>query len=432
MRYKKTILAVAATAALTTSLPTFAIGDSAVLAPLINLTTAAVNGTTAAITTGFTTVGQYLMRIENTMSANSAKVANQISEANQNQVERNIDIERSKQASQVERSTRMPLDPCANASRGLSDPNFDRINPGFRGANGSPFGPRGSGGGGGGGGGRPSSGSSSMDKAIAIARNDEFAPPIEVQAVMAQRGACEAYASGKVRAQSCTWAGSSPSVSSGLPDADIRASTIFDGAQTVADQGKISLSFNEKQLAAATAYVRNLSAPVQLRDLAKIETQTDEGRRYLALRDSYQARVDLAMRPVEEWVSNRTKYAATIPILKAMQEGGGAAAKYLSQHLPQAAPDWQSKGISLHHLQYLDAARRYDNPEWLKEIGAADEATLQREQLLISAQMASLMSKNLMAAEKTNALLGAVYQASLNKDFMPELAAQHKRATSTR
>jgi len=428
MRYKKTILAVAVTAALTTSLPTFALGDSAVLAPLITLTNTAVAGTTAAVTAGFTTMGQYLMRIENTMSANSAKVANQIAEANQNQVERNIDIERSKQASQVERATRMPLDPCANASRGLSDPNFDRINPGFRGANGGAFGPRGTGGGGG----RPSSGSSSMDKVIAIARNDEFAPPPEVQAVMAQRGACEAYASGKVRSQSCTWAGTSPSVSSGLPDADIRASTIFDGAQTVADQGKISLSFNDKQLAAATAYVRNLSTPVQLRDLAKIETQTDEGRRYLALRDSYQARVDLAMRPLEEWVSNRTKYAATIPILKAMQEGGGAAAKYLSQHLPQAAPDWQSKGVSMHQLQYIDAARRYDNPEWLKEIGSADEVTLQREQLMISAQMASLMSKNLMEVQKTNALLGAVYQASLNKDFMPELAAQHKRATSTR
>lgn len=428
MRFKKTILAVVATAALTTSLPSFALGDAAILGPLINLTTAAVNGTTAAVTSGIATLAQAILRIENTLSANGAKVANQIAEASQNQVERNIDIERSKEAAQVERSTRMPLDPCANASRGLADPNFDRINPGLRGSDGGAFGPRGSGGGGG----RPSTGSPSMDKAVAIARNDEFAPPPEVQAVMAQRGACEAYASGKVRAQSCTWAGTSPSLSTGLPDADIRASTIFDGAQTAADQSKVSLSFNEKQLAAATAYVRNLSAPVQLRDLAKIEAQTDEGRRYLALRDSYQARVDLAMRPIEEWVSNRTKYAATIPILKAMQEGGGAAAKYLSQHLPQAAPDWQSKGISLHHLQYVDAARRYDNPEWIKEIGAADEVTLQREQLLISAQMASLMSKSLMETQKTNALLGAVYQASLNKDFMPELAAQHKRATSTR
>jgi hypothetical protein len=426
MRYKKTILAVAATATLAASAPSFAIGDSAVLAPLINLTTAAVNGTTTAITTGVTTIMQALMRIENTMSANSAKVANQIAEASQNQVERNIDIERSKQASQVERATRMPLDPCANASRGLADPNFDQINPGFRGANGGTFGPRGVSGP------RPSSGSPSMDKAVAIARNEEFAPPPEVQAVMAQRGACEAYASGKVRAQSCTWAGTSPSVSSGLPDADIRSSTIFDGAQSVADNGKISLTFSEKQLAAATAYVRNLSAPVQLRDLTKIEVQTDEGRRYLALRDSYQARVDLAMRPVEEWVSNRSPYPATIPILKAMQDGGGAAAKYLAQHLPKAAPEWKSTGVSLHHLQYLDAARRYDNPEWLKEIGAADEVTLQREQLLISAQMASLMSKNLMESQKTNALLGAVYQASLNKDFMPDLAAQHRRATSTR
>lgn len=428
MRFKKTILAIAAIAAVSASSPSFALGDSAVLAPLINLTTAAVNATTAAVTTGFTSIGQELLRIENVMTANSAKVANQIAEASQNQVERNIDIERSKQAVDLERNTRLPLDPCANASRGLADPSFDRINPGFRSAGGGAFGPRGSGGGGG----RPSTGSSSMDKAVAIARNDEFAPPPEVQAVMAQRGACEAYASGKVRAQSCTWAGTSPSVSTGLPDADIRASTIFDGAQTTSDQGKVSLSFNDKQLAAATAYVRNLSAPVQLRDLAKVEAQTDEGRRYLALHDSYQARVDLAMRPVEEWISNRTKYAATIPILKAMQDGGGAASRYLAQHLPDAAPDWQTKGISLHHLQYIDAARRYDNPEWIKEIGSADQVTLQREQLLLSAQMASLMSKNLMETEKSNALLGAVYQASLNKDFMPELAAQHKRATSTR
>lgn len=428
MRYKKTLLAAAVVAAFV-SAPSAAMGDAAVLAPLINATTAAVNATTAAVTSGFATMGQALLRLENTMTANSAKVANQVAEASQNQVERNIDIERSKQAVELERKTRIPLDPCANASRGLASPNFDQINPGFRGANGGVFAPRGSGDGS-----RPYTGSASLDKALAIARNEVPAPPPEVQAVMAQRGACEAYASGKVRARSCTWAGTNPSVSTGLPDADIRASTIFDGAQSAAaaDQGKISLTFNEKQLAAAAAYVRNLSAPVQLRDLTEIETRTDEGRRYLALRDSYQARLDLAMRPTEEWTSNRTPYAATIPILKAMQEGGGAAARYLAKHLPQTAPEWQSKGISLHHLQYIDAARRYDNPEWLKEIGAADEVTLQREQLLISAQMASLMSKNLLATEKANALLGAVYQASLNKDFMPELAAQHKRATSTR
>jgi len=426
MRFKKTLLAAAVLAAVSAT-PTFAMGDSAVLAPLINATTAAVNGTTAAVTSGFGTIMQSLMRIENLLSANSAKVANQVAESSQNVVERNVDIERSRQTVELERRTRMPLDPCANASRGLADPNFDQINPGFRGANGAAFGPRGMSSSF-----RPKTGSPSLDKAVDIARNEVAAPPPEVQAVMAQRGACEAYASGSVRAQACTWAGSTPKVSSGLPDADIRASTIFDGAQTADNQGKVSLTFNEKQLAAAAAYVRNISVPVQLRDLTKIEAQTDEGRRYLALRDSFQARVDLAMRPVEEWTSNSTPYAATIPILKAMKEGGGAASRYLAQHLPKAAPEWESKGVSLHHLQYIDSARRYENPEWLKEIGAADEVTLQREQLPISAQMASLLSKNLLATEKANALLGAVYQASLNKDFMPELAAQHKRATSTR
>lgn len=387
----------------------------------------AVNGTTSAVSTGFGAMMAEFARIENLISANAAKIASQVAEASQNQILRTMDAEKAKQAYDINKNTRMPLDPCANAARGLDDPSFDRINPGFRGSGGAAFGPRGMNAA------RPSTGSSSLDRAVKISRNDDFAPPPEVQAVMAQKGACEAYASGTVRAEQCKWAGTNPGISTGLPDADIRASTIYDGAQTTANTGKVSLSFNDKQLAAATAYVRNLSTPVQLRDLTKIEAQTDEGRRYLAMHDSYQARIDLAMRPVEEWTSNRTKYEGTIPILKAMLDGNGAAARYLAKHLPDAAPDWATKGISLHHLMYIDAARRYDNPEWVKEIATtSDPATLQREQLMITAQVASIMTKQLMENQKTNVLLGAIYQASLNKDFMPELAAQHKRATSTR
>lgn len=420
MRLKKTTVAIAIVAMLAAASPSYAIGEAAILGPLISATTAAVTAGTATIMTA-------LLRIENLLSANSAKVAAQVAESAQNQTERQMDLERVKQAREVEQATRIPLDPCANASRGLDNPNFDQINPGFRGANGGAFGPRGSGSI------RPSSGSGSMDKAVRIANNEEVAPAPEVQAVMAQRGSCEAYASGKVRAESCKFAGSPVGLTSGLPDADIRAATLFDGAQVKGLEGKISLSFNDKQLAAAGAYIRNLSAPVQLRDLTKIEGQTDEGRRYFALKDSYQARVDLAMRPSEEWLSNRTKYPATIPILKAMLEGNGAAARYLAKHLPETAPDWQTKGISLHQLAYIDAARRYDNPEWVKEIGASsDPLTLQREQLMISAQIASLLTKSMMDGQKANSLLGANYQASLNKDFMPEVAAQHKRATSTR
>lgn len=428
MRYKKTTIALVIASTLFAAAPSsYAIGDAAVLGPLITLTNTAVAAVGTAVTTGFTLTNQYLYRLENLLSANSAKVASQVAEAGQNQIERQMDMEKANRAVEVERATRMPIDPCANASRGLADPDFASINPGFTGANGAPFGPRGMNSRG------PSTGSSGLDKAIKIARNDDFAPPPEVQAVMAQRGACEAYASGGVRAQGCRWSGTEPSLSTGLPDADIRASTVFDGAQTAANNGKVSLSFDDKQLAATTAYVRNLSAPVQLRDLTKIESQTDEGRRYLALRDSYQARLDLAMRPVEEWTSNRTKYPATIPILKAMLEGDGAASKYLQKHLQTSAPDWSSKGISLQHLMHIDAARRYDNPEWVKEVaGISDPITLQREQLMIDAQMVSLMTKSLIEGQKSNVLLGTIYQASLNKDFMPELAAQHRRAAATR
>jgi hypothetical protein len=424
---KKRVIAGAVALAFATTLPIRAYANPADAAVIVAAITASTAAITAAIAAASTTVMQSLYQIQNLLSANAGKIASQVAEASNNQIQRQLDTEKANKAVDVERATRLPIDPCANASRGLADPNFDRMNPGFTGANGAPFGPRGSGSF------RPSTGSSSMDKALAISRNDDFAPPPEVQAVMAQKGACESYASGKVRSQQCSWAGINPSSSAGLPDADIRASTIFDGAQTSADTGKVSLSFNDKQLAAATAYVRNLSAPVQLRDLSKVEAQTDEGRRYLALKDSYQARLDLAMRPIEEWTSNRTKYAATVPILQAMIDGSGAAARYLVKHLPQTAPDWNTKGVSLHQMMYIDAARRYDNPDWVKEIASSsDQLTLQREQLMISAQMASLMTKSLLDTEKTNMLLGAIYQASLNKDFMPELAAQHKRATSTR
>jgi len=428
MKKRKIAAALAAVYLLTFPMRAYAVFDSAAIVAAITASTAAITAAIgSAVGSATATIMQSLYRIENQISANAGKISSQIGEASSNQIQRSLDADKAKQAVEVERATRLPIDPCANASRGLADPNFDRINPGFTGAGGSTFGPRGSGSS------RPSTGSSSLDKALSISRNDDFAPPPEVQAVMAQKGACETYASGKVRSQQCSWAGSTPSNTAGLPDADIRASTIFDGAQTAADTGKVSLSFNDKQLAAAAAYVRNLSAPVQLRDLTQVEAKTDEGRRYLALKDSYQARLDLSMRPIEEWTSNHTKYAATIPILQAMLDGSGAASRYLQKHLPQAAPDWNTKGVSLHQLMYIDAARRYDNPEWVKEIASSsDPLTLQREQLMISAQMASLMTKNLMATEKTNMLLGAVYQASLNKDFMPELAAQHKRATSTR
>lgn len=428
MRFKKTIVSVAILATAGLSAPSYAFGDSAILIPYLQAISAAVAGTTAAVSAGVTTIMAELVRIENLLGANSAKVAAQVAETSQNQIQRSTDMAKNDAALNVEKATRLPLDPCANAARGLADPSFDRLNPGFSNANGSPFGPRGLGGGS-----RPKTGSSSLDKAIAIARNDEMAPPPEVQAVVAQRGACEAYAAGGVRAQECRFSGANPSVSSGLPDADVRAATIYDGAQAAGDEGKISLSFNDKQLAAAGAYVRNLSAPVQLRDLTQIEAKTDEGRRYLALRDSFQARLDMAMRPIEEWTSNRTKYKPTIPILQAMMDGNGAASRYLSTHLPQTAPDWRSNGVSMHQLLYIDAARRYDNPEWVKEIAAtSDSATLQREQLMLQAQMSSLMTKNLFESQKTNMLLGAIYQASLNRDFMPELAAQHKRATSAR
>lgn len=170
-----------------------------------------------------------------------------------------------------------------------------------------------------------------------------------------------------------------------------------------------------------------------MRELTPAEAKSEEGRKYFALRDAHAARLDLATRPSIEWLNNKTKYKATIPILQAMLDGQGASASYLQTQLPLVAPDWKNEGVSLDQLMSIEAARRYQNADWIKEIAqTSDPMTLQREQLMINALMVDLSTKQLLEQRKGNVLLGAIYQASLNKDFMPEVIAQHKRATAPR
>lgn len=369
---------------------------------------------------------QELRKIQNGLNASSSKIAETVNQTGDNIVKRAIDQNYSNRIVDAERNTKMPIDPCANGSLGMADPDFSRTNPGFKtGALKPRFG--------GGSPGGVSTGSAQLDTAIKISNGEQPAPSPEVQAMMAQSGACQVYASG-TRADSCKASG----ISTGkprLPNADVLASSVFSGAQTASDiiKGITSMSFDDDQMAAANAYLRNVNNPVDLRELTATESKTDEGRRYLALRDAHKARLDMANQPAVEWLSNRAKFDGTIPVITAMLEGQGAAAEYLRKELPRTAPDWNKKGISLHHLMSIESSRRYRNPEWLKEIAkTSDPLTLQREQLMLNAMMADMMTKQLMATERANVLLGVIYQASLNKDFMPEVLAQFRKATATR
>lgn len=355
-----------------------------------------------------------LQKIQAGQDAAADKVSQTVSQSTDNAIKRNVDTHQAAATQQVERNTRKPIDPCGNGAIGMGGPNAGRTNPGINAA--APSVP---------------TGSAQLDKAIAIAKGHAPAPAPEVQASLAQAGACAQYAAGG-RAQVCKASGVTTASAPALPNADVSASSLISGAQSEANAEMESMTFSAEQVAAATAYLRNVSNPLSLQELPAAQAKTDDGRRYLALRDAHRARLDLAMRPANEWLGNRMTNEKFIPVLTAMLEGQGAAAEYLKVALKIQAPDWKSKGISAHHLMDIEAARRYRNPEWLIEIAqTSDPMTLQREQLMISALQADLMTRGLMEQQKNAILLGTIYQATANKEFMPELLSQYRKAWSS-
>lgn len=354
---------------------------------------------------------QELKKIQAGQDAAADKVSQTVSQSTDNAIKRNVDTHQAAATQQVERNTRKPIDPCGNGAIGMSGPNVGRTNPGINAAARS-----------------VPTGSAQLDKAIAIAKGHAPAPSPEVQASLAQAGACAQYAAGG-RAQVCKASGVATASAPALPNADVSASSLISGAQSETNAELESLTFSSEQVAAATAYLRNVANPLTLQELPAAQAKTDDGRRYLALRDAHRARLDLAMRPSNEWLGNRMANDKLIPILKSMLAGQGAAAEYLKVALKAQAPDWATKGISAHQLMDIEAARRYRNPDWLVEIAqTSDPMTLQREQLMISALTADLLTRGLMEQQKSAVLLGTIYQATLNKDFMPEVLGQYRKA----
>lgn len=383
----------------------------------------AVNGMNTAATNLLSQILHQLTQMTGEASTSASKIAESVSQSGDNTTQRAIDTQRELNSQNATRNTRMPIDPCANGARAIADPNFDRVQPGYR--NGG-LQPRFSGSGQ-----MLSTGSVSLNKAIMIANGNLPAPSPETQALLAHEGACSVYAAGQRKA-SCDNAGTRVGAVT-YPNADVRADTLMTGAQVQGAADKISETFSSEQIAAATAYMRNISNPIILRELTPAEAKSDEGRKYFSLRDAHAARLDLSTRPGLEWLNNKSKYKGTIPILQAMLDGQGAAAKYLVKQLPLAAPDWAKEGVSKHQLMTFEAARRYQNADWIKEIAqTSDLLTLTREQLMIAALDTDLATRQLMETKKTNIMLGAIYQASLNKDFMLEVLAQHRKATATR
>ncbi len=293
--------------------------------------------------------------------------------------------------------------------------------------------------GGNGGGGFTSGGSSggggsgaSRQNILAIAKGSAPPPSAEVLASNAARWACADFAAGNaLRRQMCVDAGMSAGNAAGRPDADVRAETLFDGPQesygTTKMRRTISADPEGQDRVAMEAYLRNLSTPLDLRHLGKAELKTEDGRRYMALRDTYDARMSLATRAFRDMAGHKTESAMTVPVLQAMLKSDSTK-DYVTGRLA-AIPGWQSKGVSMQELRALEAERRHANLKWREFIAKASEQEVAAEQLQIGAYQIVLQTELLEEMGKLRAELANTASGTVRSELLPGLQRQHAAAT---
>lgn len=289
--------------------------------------------------------------------------------------------------------------------------------------------------GGGGGGGAPRSapgGTNGMDAVLNVAEARQVAAAPEVEANRAARAACSTFASGGVRGQACADAGFPTSNSAGFPNADTRASTLFDGPQTGADGTavvrRLTVDLSGPDGTAIRALMRNLDSPLQLKDLTPSQRNSDAGRQYMALMDAFMARMSVAKYPQEAQANLLAAKTETIPMIQQMLKSDDAA--YVQAYLTQNAPNWSSKGISFAELINLEVERRYANPAWALRMLTATDSDIARENVRLLAFNAWISSMSLDRQIVAAVNSSSMAEATIRSEMMPALVAAHDRAVN--
>jgi len=273
-------------------------------------------------------------------------------------------------------------------------------------------------------------GSRSMLRAVEIAQGEAArpAPTPDVGAAVAARGACETFAQGGRRAAICEHAGFAPANLNPHPNADIRATTLFDGPQTQADRviRRLTLSASADDGLAMQSFLRNLDTPIDLRELTAPELRTDSGRNHIALRDSYEARIGVAMRPAhDQWMMMRAN-PNTLPIVAHLLAGDDGP--FVRNYLEGAFPQFQQQGISLLELINLEAERRYRNPDWHTRIAGASDLQLMQEKARMQALQIWMTAQMLERLQHIAIVQGMAAGVATREEMMPQLLATHRAA----
>lgn len=287
-------------------------------------------------------------------------------------------------------------------------------------------------------GGRPNPGQVVMSVALGKAP----APEAEVLATAASQFGCAAFAApGSTRARACAEADGplwTPRNSGQRPNADVRAETLFDGPQGRADTSVPRRTIHgEVDSIATAALMRNLVDPLTLRDLKPAETRTDEGRRYLALQDTYNARIAVATQGLRDRVADMTADRETVPFLNNIAVNGGPQfQRYVNTHLAGikdpvtgAAHDWRTSGVSPSEYRTIEANRRYRNPDWYAYLGRASDREQFIEMATLAATQVAMQVEMIEEMRRTRVAISMMAGGQVRSELLPSLARQHSAAT---
>lgn len=387
-------------------------------------TTSAVGTAATAITTSLTTNFSQLI---GTIKGTAEVTNNQIAAASKQTSETAIVVATSVEKARIDKMFRV-ADPCAVAVGGAtSNITYERSADGAAIGRGAPRRV---------GGGTPlPNATPNLRKAIEWAKGDSPAPSPEIQAKVAAAGACGTFvaaAGNNPRALACQKIGANPANQSGYENADISADTIFAGPQKdpsrPTNRLTVDLSATSPERTAVEAYSRNLETPLDFRTLEKGEANTDAGRRFLAMKDIYESRLSMSNWPRRRHLSSIAATTATIEPVKQMLESSWSR-DHVQERLNLVMPQWSTKGISQDELMELEVSRRYRNLEWAKYL-VANREEVPLEQAQLQAVVANQNQMILRELREMNILMGAMLNQQVRAEFIPQLSALHRSATT--
>lgn len=254
-------------------------------------------------------------------------------------------------------------------------------------------------------------------------------------------GGCDTFAApGSERALICEGLGAKVSGSLGnlYPDADISATSLFDGpARDGQGVRLLSVPRSGDTRDARSFFLMNATNPIPLPPFMKGALDTPAGSIYAGLFSQYKAIKDVGEFPLREYDRlTSSPDPADVETRQALQSAyealiadpnsatGQFAQNYLSSIdalLPTGSPKTKYSDLSPLDLMNFEVERRVGNPDWVKSLAGMDEKQKQAEMMLMQAYSMRIEFAQLQATYQTNVLLGQLISNQAEEIYRPRL-----------